>query len=47
MSNTRATEAVNPKKRTTAALERNGEDDFDSILKPIITKFGEDHITLQ
>jgi hypothetical protein len=35
MSNNRATEAVNPKKRTTAALERNGEDDFDFVLKPI------------
>jgi hypothetical protein len=35
MSNGGATEVVNPKKCTTTALESNGEDDFDSILKPI------------
>jgi hypothetical protein len=34
MSNSGATKEVNPKKRTTA-LESNGEDDFDSVLKPI------------
>jgi hypothetical protein len=35
MSNNGAMEAVNPKKHVTTALERNGEYDFDSILKPI------------
>jgi hypothetical protein len=35
MSNDEATEVVNPKKCTTIALESNGEDDFDSVLKPI------------
>jgi hypothetical protein len=34
MGNSGATEAVNPKKRTTA-LESNCEDDFGSLLKPI------------
>jgi hypothetical protein len=35
MSNSGTTEAVNPKKHTTTALECNGEDDLDSVLKPI------------
>jgi hypothetical protein len=35
MSNNEATEAMNPKKHTTTALESNCEDDFGSLLKPI------------
>jgi hypothetical protein len=35
MSNGGATEVVNPKKCTTIALESNGEDDFDFVLKPV------------
>jgi hypothetical protein len=35
MRNDGATEVVNPKKPATIALESNGEDDFDFVLKPI------------
>jgi transcriptional regulator of acetoin/glycerol metabolism len=35
MSNGGATEVVNPKKSRTTEFDSNGEDEFDSLLKPI------------